>query len=290
MTTRHIKKSRLWQLGAYILLCGWMLFLSNPLLSKETVIWRVTDWPPFYILDGQDKGKGIYDEIISMISRHIPEYDHQTVRMNTVRVRVQWSLGEKVCHPSVIVGEQFNTQSVVNSILLPHRIIVHKDKVNLLRKDEVSLDQLLADTQHRGGVTPGRYTPLLNDVVKQHKGRKHLYLNPNYDRLIEMILLKRLDYIIEYPPIIAYTAKQMGLDNPTKSLGIQETKENSYLSVAVGCNKNAWGKAMIDKINQVLIKESQNPDFLESRLRWYDEPSRKILHKIYQDVYFKDKM
>jgi len=289
----HKKKNRLRLLCAYILLGGWMLFLSNPLLSKETVIWRVTDWPPFYILEGPDKGKGIYDEIISMISRHLPEYDHQTMSMNTVRVRAQWSLGEKVCHPSVIVGESFNTQSVVNSILLPHRIIVHKDKedkVNLLRKDEVSLGQLLADTTLRGGVTPGRYTSLLNDIVKQHKGGGHLYFNPNYDRMIEMVLLKRLDYIIEYPPIIAYTAKQMGLDNSTISLGIQEAKESSYLSVAVGCTKNAWGRAMIDKINQVLKKESQNPDFLESRLKWYDKPSRKILRKIYQDFYFKDKM
>jgi len=267
-----------------------MLFLSNPLLSKETVIWRVTDWPPFYILEGPDKGKGIYDEIISMISLHIPEYEHVTMRMNTVRVRAQWNLGEKVCHPSVIVGESFNTQSVVNSILLPHRIIAHRDKEGVLRKDEVSLDQLLGDTQHRGGFTPERYTPLLNDIVKQHKGGKHLYFNPNYDRLIEMILLKRLDYIVEYPPIITYTAKQMGLDNPTKSLGIQETKDMSYILVAVGCTKNAWGRAMINKIDQVLKKESLNPDFLEPRLRWYDEPSRNILRKLYQDVYFKDKM
>jgi len=250
----------------------------------------VTDWPPFYILEGPDKGKGIYDEIIAMISQHIPEYDHVTMRMNTSRVRAQWRLGEKVCHPSVLVGETFNEQSVLNSILLPHRIIIHRDKEKLFSKGEVVIDQLLANTQLRGGVTLGRYTPLLNNIVEQHKERRHLYKHPNYQRLIKMLLLKGLDYIIEYPPIITYTAQQMGLDNPTNSLGIQETKDSAYISVAVGCTKNAWGRAMIDKIDQALKQESQDPDFLESRLRWYDEPSRKILRKLYQDEYFKDKM
>ena len=290
MTTLHIKKNNLWRLSAYTLLCGWLLLLSNPLLSKETVIWRVTDWPPFYILEGADKGKGIYDEIIAMISQHLPEYDHVTMRMNTSRVRAQWRLGEKVCHPSVLVGETFNAQSVVNSILLPHRIIIHRDKEKLFSKGEVVIDQLLANTQLRGGVTLGRYTPLLNNVVEQHKERRHLYKHPNYQRLIKMLLLKGLDYIIEYPPIITYTAQQMGLDNPTNSLGIQETKDSAYISVAVGCTKNAWGRAMINKIDQALKQESQDPDFLESRLRWYDEPSRNILRELYQDIYFKDKM
>jgi len=290
MTTLQVKKSKLKQLSAYMLLCGWLLLLSNPLLSKETVTWRVTDWPPFYILEGPDKGKGIYDEIISMISSYMPEYDHITVRMNTSRVRAQWRLGEKVCHPSVLVGETFNTQSVVNSILLPHRIIIHRDKEKLFSKDDVVVDQLLANTQLRGGVTLGRYTSVLNNIVEEHKERQHLYKHPNYERLIRMLLSNGLDYIIEYPPIISYTAQQMGLDNPTKSLGIQEIKDSSYISVAVGCTKNAWGRAMINKIDQALKQESQDPNFLESRLRWYDEPSRKILRKLYQDVYFKDKM
>jgi len=267
-----------------------MFLLSNPLLSKETVTWRVTDWPPFYILEGPDKGKGIYDEIISMMSQHIPEYDHVTMRMNTSRVRAQWRLGDNVCHPSVLVGETINTQSLVNSILLPHRVIAHREQASLLSKDEVIVDQLLADTRFRGGVTPGRYTSTLNNIVERHKELRHLYKHPNYERLIKMLFSKGLDYIIEYPPIITYTAKQMGLDNPTKSIGIQETKEEPYILVAVGCTKNAWGKAMIDKIDQVLKQESQHPDFLESRLKWYDEASRKILRKLYQDLYFKDKM
>lgn len=237
-------------------------------LSSETVIWRVTDWPPFYILEGQDKGKGIYDELIKLISGKIPEYKHETVQMNTDRVRAQWKLGRKVCHPSVIAGQGRIEESVINSILLPHRIIANKATWNVLNSDSVSLNQLLVDVRFQGGVTPGRYTPELNDIVQRHADNNHLYTNPNYDRLIEMLLLNRLDFIIEYPPIITYTARRMNLDNPTVSLGIEEISDMSHILVVVGCNQNDWGKAMIERINQILIEESQSPNFLESRLRW----------------------
>ena len=43
-------------------------------LTKEQLIWRVIDWPPFYILHGEDKGQGIYDQLISSMINYLPEY------------------------------------------------------------------------------------------------------------------------------------------------------------------------------------------------------------------------
>ena len=114
--------------------------------------------------------------------------------------------------------------------------------------------------------------------------------NPTYINLIKMLFINRIDYIIEYSPIITYRAKILREDNPTESLLIEEVKDNSKLMVVVGCTKNAWGRKIIDKIDTILKKESKNPDFLEFRLRWYDESSRQTLRKFYQNFYFKDKM
>ena len=281
-------KNNIFRIGTcfFIFLC--MIFSSTSLSSKETIIWRVTDWPPFYILEGAQKGTGIYDELISMIARNLPEYKHKRVAMNTARARKQWSLGENVCHPSVI-PENYSIHSVVNSILLPHQVIMHKDKVKLIDKDEVILEELLRNSQFRGGVTLGRYTKQLNNLVDKYKENTHLIKNPTYINLIKMLFVNRIDYIVEYSPIITFRAKQLEQENPTKSLVIQETQDNSKLMVVVGCTNNAWGRIIIDKIDNILKKESKNPDFLEFRLRWYDESSKKILRKFYQDFYFKDK-
>ncbi len=265
-----------------------MFAFSDRLPAKETVRWRVVDWPPFYILEGKDKGKGIYDELISMLSRQMPEYNHVRVVMNTYRVRRAWENGENICHPSVI-PDNFSINSVVNSILLPHRLIVHKSMADKLNTDQIALEKLLVDEAFRGGITPGRYSTLLNKLIEQHKWRKHLNKHPTYENLIKMLFVKRLDYIIEYPPIIAYSAKQMGVKDPTVSLAIKETQKDAFLKVVVGCSKNAWGKTLIEKIDLILKKESQSPAYLQYRLRWYDAASRELLRSIYQREYFKDK-
>jgi len=157
-------------------------------------------------------------------------------------------------------------------------------------KKDVVLEELLSRSSLKGGVTLGRYTKQLNDLVEKYKEENHLIKNPTYINLIKMLFAHRIDYIIEYSPIITYRAKQLEQVNPTKSLVIQETQNKSKLMVVVGCTKNEWGREVIGKINRILKKESQNPDFLEFRLRWYDESSRKILRKYYKDFYFQDKM
>lgn len=263
------------------------LFTSSLLLAENTVIWREVNWPPFYILKGPDKGKGLYDEMITMLAKNLPEYKHVRSNMTTDRVRMEWGKGVNICHPSVI-PDKYSIFSVVNSILLPHRIIVNEN--NLIGDNIISLDELMINSQLKGGVTPGRYKPVLNVIISKYKMREYIVKHPIYENLIKTLFEKRLDYIVEYPPIITYTAKKMGVSNSTRSIIIQESQIKPYLLVAVGCTKNDWGKDMIKKINEILKKEAEDDKFLEFRLRWYDDSSKALLRNIYKSVYFKDKL
>lgn len=272
--------------GISMLVC-WLLF-SDALSAKETVAWRVTKWAPFYILEGSEKGKGLYDEMTTTVIKKMPEYNHVQQEMSTARVLREMKSGKKVCHPSVLPGTDA-TLSVLNSILLPHRLIMNNKKAGLFSGSAVSLNQLLGDSRYYGGITQGRYSTELNDIVKNFEEEKHLYDFPIYDNLIKMLFKGRVDYIIEYPPIVTYMAKMLELKKSTVSLKIQETSKTPYLLVYFACPKNDWGKQMIAKINKILIEESKNSDFLEFRLRWYDESSRTYLKKVYQEIYFNDK-
>ena len=45
---------------------------------NDRITWRVTDWPPFYIPDSEDKGQGIYDKLIpnfpmTLLAINIPD-------------------------------------------------------------------------------------------------------------------------------------------------------------------------------------------------------------------------
>ncbi len=273
----------------YLLLV--IIFVTYPSYStaKEMVLWRVTDWPPFYILAGADKGTGLYDQMIQMLALGMPEYTHERISMNTDRVLLEMDRGTKVCHPSVLPNTDA-TLSVINSILLPHRIILITDSPGLAKLgDPTSLDILLADKWLLGGVTPRRYTDTLNEIVKKHAFREHLHNSPNYMVLIKELLHKRLDYIIEYPPIISYFARQLNMENNTTSLGIVETLDTPFLLVHIACPKTDWGRMMIAKIDNILMVESPQANFLDFRLQWFDESSRKLLQNYYEQHYFNDK-
>jgi len=266
------------------------ILLTHSLLcnAKDTVSWRVTDWPPFYILDGENKGTGLYDKMIAMLSAGMPEYTHETIQMNTLRWTHEMEMGTKICHPSVLPNTKA-VLSVANSILLPHRLIVHHESVDIKEFDQpVSLKKLLTNNKYRGGVTL-RYTAELNDIVEKHLLNKHLHNSPNYKNLISLVLQGKLDYIIEYDPIISYSAKQQKIENSTINLEIFETCNRPFVMVHVACPNTDWGKTIISKVNKILISESKKPEFLDFRIHWYDKNTQKLLESYYKDHYFFDK-
>ena len=262
---------------------------SSVTIAKETVLWRVTDWPPFYILEGEDKGKGLYDKMIALLAAGMPEYNHETRQMNTARWLHEIEEGTQVCHPSVL-PDTLATLSVVNSILLPHRVIFKKNAVEESKlRSPISLDELLANDSYQGGVSAKRYTDRLNKIVERHLFKSHIYESPNYKKIIALVLHGRIDYIIEYAPIIYYSAKNSGIESSTTSLEIFETRDTPYLLVHVGCPKTEWGEMMIKKINKILISESQKPNHINYLMNWYDENSQSLLKKYYKEHYFTDK-
>lgn len=262
--------------------------LHSPAQAKDVLRWRVTNWPPFYILKGDDKGKGLYDELITLMEEKMPEYEHQRVEMTTNRAQSEWAEGNNLCHPSVIPDDK-SLHSSLNSILPTLRIVMRNDKTHLFKDDEIVLDDLLANPDLKGGVIPGRYTKTINQVVEKHKTQKHFIKYPVYNCQVKMLFEGRLDYIIEYPVIVNYTALKLAVDNDTKAFKIHETRSEPYISVVVGCTPNDWGEAMVEKINNILKEESQQPDFLDKRLQWYDEATRNELKAFYLQKYFKDK-
>lgn len=269
----------------FIILCS---ITTHPALAKETLEWRVTHWPPFYILEGPNKGQGIYDEIITLLIENLPEYEHKRVVASTRRVVEEWKRGNKICHASMVPSEQAS-YSVINAIIPSLRILVHKDKTHLFKGDTLSLRPLLADTRLVGGITPGQYTPRINRVVNEFHDAEHLVKSTRYDCLLRMLFENRIDYVIEYPVVADFVAEEVCATNKTVSYKITEFEENPFSASVVSCPPTDWGWELIRKIDAILIRESKKPGFLDSRLRWYKGRERQELQKLYDTFYFHDK-
>jgi len=241
------------------------------------------------VLNSIDKGQGIYDLLIDKVSKALPEYEHIQVEMNTQRVLAELQKGAKVCHPSAL-RETPALLSMSNSFLLPHRIIYDTyDKPELSQLTSVSLEQLLVDNEVKVGIAGERYSALLNKIINQHKDQESLININNYNSLIRMFFRKRIDALIEYPPVITYSKRMLNEAMNNSSIAIAELASTQYLPVYFACPDNEWGQEVIKKINQILINEAQEQNYLAFRLRWYDEKSQKLLKKYYAKDYLKDK-
>ncbi|WP_281557982.1 TIGR02285 family protein [Thalassomonas sp. RHCl1] len=261
--------------------------------ATDKITWRTIDWPPFYILDAENKGQGIYDQLISKLASGLPEYKHYRLKMNTIRAQKLLSAGKKICHPSTIkkTENQENFQlSLLNSIVLPHRIIIRASKADLLPKGKsLSLKALFKINSLRIGVSEDSYTQTINHIVNQNKNQPNVLINNNYDVLITLLLNNRLDVIIQYPVVFSYRARQAAVSDKFLTYLIDEEAASSYIPVYIACPKNEWGKKLITKINKILIEESLSPSFLHSRLYWYGEEEKAILRRFYREFYFIDK-
>ena len=256
--------------------------------ESDEITWRVIDWAPFYIVDGPQSQQGLYDHIINDLSMKLTEYKHHRSEMSTQRALSEIQKGRKICHPSALANTDALLSSV-NSFLLPHRIIIKKnqadDFVSLLTPDNsLSLKKLLQSNK-LGGLSQKRYTRNLNRLIDQYPPEK-FYRSPNYSSLVNMLIRERIDYIVEYTPITQYAA---GANNQFSSYAISETQEQQFIPVYIACPDNSWGQAVIKKINLALKKQMISPDFIESRLRWFDSDSKELLRRIYQQEYHKDK-
>lgn len=267
------------------------LFLSVAChaFNKEVITWRVIDWPPFYILHGQDKGQGVYDILIDKMITAMPEYQHKKVVMNTQRVLMELTKGHHVCHPSALADTPA-ALSYSNSFLLPQRLIYNTlDQPLWLNQNEISLISLLNDQTFNLGLATNRYPKVLNALIDFNKQKNQLTLQNNYNSLIRMFFRRRINGIIEYPPVITYSQKLFDVNVKTRGLVIKELNNADYFDVHFACPDNEWGKAVIAKINQQLILETKQENYLSFRLKWYDEESRTLLKSYYQKHYLTDK-
>ena len=277
----------MYKLSKLILIFLLLFIVLEAKETKDTMKWRVISWSPMYITKGEYTGQGIYDNIIKKLSDNLPQYTHSTIKMNTARVLKDMKNGKKICHPSVLKQSGI---SLMNSILIPHQIIMHKNAYEKLGNvKEYSIEKLLNDKSLVGGIVPNRYSKTINDIINNIKDKKHLNINANYESLINLLLKNRIDYIIEYAVVVNFRSKELNKNNLTVSIDISDSGQDKFLPVYTKCPDNEWGKLLISRINKILIEESKEDNFLDSRIRWYNDDDKKALTNIYKEYYFVDK-
>jgi polar amino acid transport system substrate-binding protein len=270
--------------AVYFLLC------SSSGYAKDTVVWAVADRPTSYILEGQDKGRGVVDEVYSVLHENLSDYSHKTQDMNFARILVQMKNGEKQCACGFKKPEREKVGyfSVPAIIALPFSVVAKKGRLNGIygNTESISLKNLLENTKLKGGVTMKRSYGDITQIIAEHEKTGSLYAQSSTYNLMNMLAADHLDYAIEIPSFAKYIAKQIENEDIFESYAIEENT-NRVLIAHIFCTKNEWGRSIVDRIDNILRKERKSSDYIEILERWYDEKGRKNIREYYNNNFLK---
>lgn len=244
----------------------------------DSLQWVINAAPPFHIVDGPFAGQGICDVLTNVIDQHLPELASNRLVLPQSRIRKQFQRKENQCFPCMIYrpvpGDTI--QSEPTHFYYPHGIITTPEKARLIQArhgNPVRLVSLISDRTFRFGYPDGRHYPAVQNILDnalQNDISRIAHTGENATvAILAMIKKGRIDYTLEYQ--ILHNLDKA--ENPSDDLVFLQVAENQGQHVlgAIGCTNSEWGRAAIQKINQVLPLVRQHPAFLQVLALWFND-------------------
>lgn len=239
-----------------------------------TIRWAINPSPPFHIVEGPLAGQGMCDVLIDELKHYMPEVNHSVELLPHSRIRMHSEQKENLCFPCMIKRNSSPVwvYSDVTVVHPPLGIIGDRKRLAPYTdaQGRIALAKLAAMPDLRFGRPAARaYPPALQAVVEQYDAQPYFFKLSGQMatvRILEQIVLDRLDYTLEYPTILRYyrlTQPSRGLQYfPTAELG------NNPVPGAIGCTNNTWGNKAISLINTALEQVLADKDYINQQDFW----------------------
>lgn len=285
-------KERVLQLFVFTV---FVVLFACPAFAKDKIIWVDVDAPPFYILEGNEKGKGVVDEITLLLQKNMPQYDHEHQVINLSRLMYMMRNGEHVCHAALFRTRERETEALFSStptdIVPPVGITIKADrKDDFPDHDNCSLAELLEKKKLKAGIAADRsYGKPLDDILKRNEGSPLVYARSGadiYSGLLRMLLAGRVDFILGSPLEAGYIHKKMDVGDSVINIPIRENME--YTMGYAACPKNEWGRGVIAEIEKILKERRNTDEYRDIFEKWLDKGSIDRFRKAYSEHFLKE--
>ena len=236
------------------------------------VVWMHADFPPLRIIDGPYAGQGFSDMIHELMGRELPEFRHAVVTANLSRTLNWMESGRNVLAVGLIPNPQRDRvmQYSVPCVLVPPvSLVVRAGELESLGSGgHVSLRDFIA--RKRLGVAADRsYGPELDSVLLSSPDLSRVVVSQGsnlFESLLEMLLLGRVDGVLAYPFEAVYGAR---MKNKEDLISIAPLRESMVpLRGRIAAPRTAWGTAMIERVNGVLLEHRGTPEYRQAFERW----------------------
>lgn len=264
-----------------------------PSLAKDEITWLEVNMPPYLIQEGPHQGQGYGNVIGAILEQHLPEYDHHRLVANVIRHFDMFKRGDKVCSIGLYrtpEREAFLHFSIPSMMTMPAVLVVRKDHLHLYAGAQVSLAELLRNREFRLGLSSDRsYGTGLDVVLKQQQQVNSWVLFAGQElgeNYLKMLLLDRLDGVLALPDEAMYHAGSMGIRERIALVPLSENQQNpAGWMCTVACSKNQWGREVIDRINEVLVRVRPTDPYRQAYERWLDANALDRYRNVYDTLF-----
>jgi len=275
-----------------LLLC---LFPKN-LLSKETISWYHPILPPFNIVEGKYKEKGIVDLFNKKIFLHLKDYAHKTIIATPRRIIKSITEQEQVCSSALLMNDsrkKIMQYSIPYILVHPNRIIIKKDALYKFEpyktaKGTYKFSDILKNQSLFFGYSHGRsFSKDIDKTIKKLATKKNsigVGQHAALKGLLKMLHKGRIDYTLGYSYELSYLEKEFKLNSSFTSLPIYNS--NSLIPIYAACPNNEWGKTIITKLNKFFRSTRTTKEHYKSYLQWMETQNINEYHLLVQE-YFK---
>ncbi len=253
--------------------------------ADKTVTWGWFSAPPYMITDGSNQRAGVFDLIRQLLIQRLPEFQHKEVLAPFPRLFTEVKRGANWCFTGAVKTEereQFAYFSRPVALFLPFQIVVLKESA-IAQQNSISLEKLLQNTEYRTSVLRGRsFNAVVDNLLKRYPPAGS---HSEFNEAMQMLLSKRLDYLVEFPVITHYQLTQNNQVHRVKLLTPIEEQEIGYYRVM--CAKTTLGQQVIEKVNEVIGKQLLTRDYRHIVEKWADENSVNQIRHFYDTQFIK---
>jgi len=242
-----------------LFLCG--LGFGGTSHAKENITWPYICFYPLYICQDKQLVGGAGWNIMNLMWKNMPDYEHKTALLPLKRIQKDMKQGKHCLFYGLFKTperQEFMRFSLPCRISPPTMVVIRKEDLPIFGGGKtVSLQGLLENKGLRFLTFNAiSYGDIVDKLLAPHEKNENVHVLYRTDEMdqnaLGLLRKKRIDYFLALNGT-HHVADEMGIAGEIVLLPIKEQSE--YKVGYITAPKNEWGKQMIEKVNRVLRKQ-----------------------------------
>ncbi|MDC7223692.1 MAG: transporter substrate-binding domain-containing protein [Spirochaetales bacterium] len=246
-------------------------------LTSQDIVWYQPDFPPYVIIEGENKDRGIDNQIVASVIPQLLQFEHSYEIANYTRILDNLLLGYTgVITPLFKTPERERFVLYTdrpNYLVLPNGYIYRRSEREkyekfLTEEGRLDLEALCRNGEFTIGINSGRsYYGILDRTIEKYNRQTPFYNRsaPDQKGILHMVEERRIDGALGFPVEIKY----VGLEEELGFFPVSGMV--NLIPIYFGAPRTPEGREIIALLNQITEEDQWAEQFTEYYTYWLEE-------------------